>query len=125
MEQAPLDESDRNVAVARTLGDMIGAWAVAAPNASALAARDKRDMSYRDLALLTDRIALQLRVCAPPRTLRPAASTTTPPRPPNSTPLPPHPARDSAYTRARTTSGASSWGRAPKFGSTVRRVCTD
>lgn len=44
----------------RTIGDVIGHWARATPEASAIAAKNKRDMSYRDLAALTDRMARQL-----------------------------------------------------------------
>ncbi len=49
-----------NVAVGRTIGDLIRDWAIAVPDAAAIAAKNKRDMSYRDLAVLTDRIARQL-----------------------------------------------------------------
>lgn len=49
-----------NRGLARTIGDVIRHWAHTAPEASAIAAKNKRDMSYRDLEALTDRIARQL-----------------------------------------------------------------
>jgi len=45
----------------RTIGDMIRDRAAAAPGAAAIAARNRRDMSYGELAVLIDRIAGQLR----------------------------------------------------------------
>jgi acyl-CoA synthetase (AMP-forming)/AMP-acid ligase II len=45
---------------ARTVSDVIRYWAHAAPDASAIAALDRRDMSYRELMALMDRMARQL-----------------------------------------------------------------
>jgi acyl-CoA synthetase (AMP-forming)/AMP-acid ligase II len=44
-----------------TIGEVIGRWARIAPEAPAIAARNQRDMSYGELAALTDGIARQLR----------------------------------------------------------------
>ena len=44
----------------RTIAEVIRDWAQAAPHAAAIAARNKREMTYCDLASLIDRIARQL-----------------------------------------------------------------
>jgi acyl-CoA synthetase (AMP-forming)/AMP-acid ligase II/acyl carrier protein len=49
-----------SLALARSTGEVIRHWALATPKASAIAAKNKRDMSYRDLAALTDGMARQL-----------------------------------------------------------------
>src|SRR2546423_4796528 len=48
------------VGVASTIGEVVDYWGRAAPAAPAIAARNRRDMSYGELALLTDSIAAQL-----------------------------------------------------------------
>ena len=48
------------VAVASTIGEVVDYWSRATPSAPAIAARNRKDMSYGELAHLTDRIAAQL-----------------------------------------------------------------
>jgi acyl-CoA synthetase (AMP-forming)/AMP-acid ligase II/acyl carrier protein len=47
-------------AVASTIGEVVDYWGRVAPAAPAIAARNRKDMSYGELATLTDRIAAQL-----------------------------------------------------------------
>ena len=47
-------------AVASTIGEIVDYWGRLAPTAPAIASRDGKDMSYGELARLTDRIAIQL-----------------------------------------------------------------
>jgi len=54
-------EQERHVAAARTIGDVVRTWAQVTPDATAIVARNRRDMSYGDLAQHTTRIARQLR----------------------------------------------------------------
>ncbi len=61
MGHSQLYSGPENVAAGQSIGDMIRGWALAAPDAGAIAAPNKRDLSYRELAVLTDRIARQLR----------------------------------------------------------------
>src|SRR4030095_9786571 len=58
MRPNPVPDSVRPPA---TIGEVIDRWAHIAPEAPAIAARNRRDMSYRELAALTDGIARQLR----------------------------------------------------------------
>jgi len=48
------------VAVGSTIGEVVDYWGRAAPAAPAIAARNRKDMSYGELARLTDTIATQL-----------------------------------------------------------------
>ncbi len=48
------------VAVGSTIGEVVDYWGRASPAAPAIAARNRKDMSYGELACLTDRIAAQL-----------------------------------------------------------------
>lgn len=60
MNRATQSERTGSLGSERTLGDVVRSWAQAAPDAPVIAAKNKRDMSYRDLAALMDRIARQL-----------------------------------------------------------------
>jgi len=48
------------VAVGSTIGEIVDHWGRVAPTAPAIAARNRKDMSYGELARLTDSIAAQL-----------------------------------------------------------------
>src|SRR5689334_2305546 len=48
------------VAVGSTIGEIVDHWGRVAPAAPAIAARNRKDLSYRELARLTDGIAAQL-----------------------------------------------------------------
>src|SRR6476661_11205918 len=48
------------VAVGSTIGEIVDHWGRVAPAAPAIAARNRKDMSYGELARLTDSIAAQL-----------------------------------------------------------------
>jgi acyl-CoA synthetase (AMP-forming)/AMP-acid ligase II/acyl carrier protein len=50
-----------NILPPATLGEVVDRWAHIAPHAPAIAARHRRDMSYAELAVLTEGIACQLR----------------------------------------------------------------
>jgi acyl-CoA synthetase (AMP-forming)/AMP-acid ligase II len=60
MDGPPENAGPESLAPARAIGDVIRQWACARPEAPAIAAKNKRDMSYRDLAALADRMARQL-----------------------------------------------------------------
>jgi len=60
MDELALRAERGGAAVAATIGGAVDHWARVSPDAPAIAARDRRDISYRELALLTDRIAGQL-----------------------------------------------------------------
>lgn len=60
MADIGLRAAPENVAVASTIGEVVDYWGRAAPAAPAIAARNRKDMSYGELALLTDSIAAQL-----------------------------------------------------------------
>lgn len=49
------------VAVGSTIGEVVDYWGHAAPAAPAIAARNRKDLSYGELARLTDSVAAQLR----------------------------------------------------------------
>jgi acyl-CoA synthetase (AMP-forming)/AMP-acid ligase II len=48
------------VAVGSTIGEVVDHWGRAAPNSPAIAARNRKDMSYGELAHLTDSVVAQL-----------------------------------------------------------------
>ena len=50
-----------SLTLASTIGEVIDHWGRATPEAPAIAARNRRDMSYGELAALTDDMARQLR----------------------------------------------------------------
>ena len=61
MADIGLRAAPEGVAAASTIGGMVDYWGRAAPAAPAIAARDRKYMSYGELARLTDGLAAQLR----------------------------------------------------------------
>ncbi|HEY2865246.1 MAG TPA: AMP-binding protein [Casimicrobiaceae bacterium] len=59
-DQMESHRGPKSATVASTIGGVIDYWARVAPDAPAIAARERRDMSYAELALRTDTIAGQL-----------------------------------------------------------------
>ena len=60
MAESGLLAAPEAVAVGSTIGEVVDHWGRTAPAAPAIAARNRKDMSYGELALLTDGIAAQL-----------------------------------------------------------------
>jgi acyl-CoA synthetase (AMP-forming)/AMP-acid ligase II/acyl carrier protein len=60
MAEIGLRAATEGVAIASTIGEAVDYWGRAEPAAPAIAARNRKDMSYGELALLTDSIAAKL-----------------------------------------------------------------
>ena len=60
MANLGLRAAPEGVAVASTIGEVVDYWGRAAPAAPAIAARNRKDMSYGELSRLTDSISAQL-----------------------------------------------------------------
>jgi acyl-CoA synthetase (AMP-forming)/AMP-acid ligase II/acyl carrier protein len=60
MTDLGLRTAPEGVAIASTIGEVVDHWARSTPAAPAIAARNRKEMSYSELALLTDGIAAQL-----------------------------------------------------------------
>ena len=60
MDGRPEGAGSESLATAGTIGEVVRYWARATPEAPAISARNKRDLSYHELMALADRMARQL-----------------------------------------------------------------